>query len=133
MRNEVHEKRKALHFRDLLIWQRSMRLTKRLYQLTAGFPTVEKYGLAAQMRRPAVSVPSNIAEGQARRGVKEFGQFLSLAQGSLAELETQVLLSVDLGYSRSVDVAPVTAEIAEVQRMVGAIQRKLTVHLEGSG
>jgi hypothetical protein len=63
MRNEIYEKRQTLHFRDLLIWQRAMRLTKRLYQLTAGFPTAEKDGLAAQMRRAAASVPSNVILG----------------------------------------------------------------------
>ena len=72
-------------------------------------------------------MPSNIAEGHARRGVRELGQFLSLAQGSLAQLETQALLSVDLGYAVATDVEPVTDEIVEIQKMVGAIQRKLLV------
>jgi four helix bundle protein len=116
---------KVRTYKDLHIWHKGMRLTKAAYELTRAFPAEEKYGLALQIRRAAVSVPSNIAEGQARRGAKEFGKFLSVARGSLAELETQVLLSIDLGYARALDVAPITIEIVEIQKMVGAIQRKL--------
>lgn len=112
-------------YKDLRIWQKGMHLTKAVYRLTARFPGAEKYGLASQMQRAAVSVPSNIAEGQARRGAKEFGQFLSLARGSLAELETQALLSVELGYTMAAEVEPITDEIVEIQKMVGGIQRKL--------
>ena len=104
-----------------------MALSKMVYQLTAGFPVEERYGLASQMRRAAVSVPSNIAEGQARHGTREFLQFLSHASGSLAELETQALLSVDLGCCGASDVAHVTQEIAELQKMLVAIRRKLSV------
>jgi four helix bundle protein len=74
----------------------------------------------------AISIPSNIAEGQARRGAKEFAQFLSLASGSFAELETQLLLSVDLGYVKPLDLTAVLQEVGEIQRMVSAIRRKLT-------
>ena len=86
----------VLHYKDLLIWQRSMPLAKTIYRLTRGFPGEERYRLASQMRRAAISVPSNIAEGQARRGTREFVQFLSHASGSLAELDTQTLLSVEM-------------------------------------
>jgi four helix bundle protein len=75
-----------------------MRLVKSVYDLTNTFPKQEMYGLAAQMRRAAVSVPSNVAEGAARSSRKEFAQFLNVAKGSLSELETQLLISVDLGY-----------------------------------
>jgi four helix bundle protein len=82
------------------------------------------------MRRAAISVPSNIAEGQARRSTREFQQFLSHASGSLAELDTQVLLSVDLGYLQSNDADSVASEIQEIQKMMAAIQRKLAARLE---
>jgi len=96
-----------------------------IYQLTARLPTEEKYGLASQMRRAAVSVPSNIAEGQARQGTREFLQFLSHASGPLAELETQTLLCVDLNYCNLPDITKISGEIAELQKMLAAIRRKL--------
>lgn len=104
-----------------------MSLAKEVYQFTARFPAEERYGLISQMRRAAVSVPSNIAEGQARHGTREFLQFLSHAGGSLAELETQALLSVDLGYSVASDASRILEEIAELQKMLAAIRRKLAV------
>ena len=90
---------KPKSYKDLLIWQKGMALAKFVYKLSARFPVDERYGLISQVRRAAVSVPSNIAEGQARHTTKEFLQFLSHAQGSLAEVETQLMLSVDLGFA----------------------------------
>ena len=84
--------------RELLAWQESMALAKLVYELTVAFPKDELYGLTSQMRRAAVSIPSNIAEGAARNGTREFRQFLAIARGSLAELETQMLLAEQLGY-----------------------------------
>jgi four helix bundle protein len=80
----------------MIVWQRAMQLVTSVYRLTKTFPPDERYGLALQMRRAAVSVPSNIAEGQARQGPKGFTHFLSIARGSLQELETQLQLSIDL-------------------------------------
>ena len=100
----LDSREKAKHYKDLLIWQKGMSLAKGVYGLTAKFPTDERFGLVSQMRRPAISVPSNIAEGQARHGTREFLQFLSHASGSLAELETQLLLSVDMKYCSEKDV-----------------------------
>jgi four helix bundle protein len=97
-----------------------------MYVLTEKLPAAERYGLASQMRRAAVSVPSNIAEGQARRGSREFLHFLSHANGSLAELDTQLLLSVELGFFKSDEIASVTEGILEVQKMIAAIRRKLS-------
>jgi len=121
------ENSKVRHYKELKIWQKGMHLSKSVYQLTAGFPSDERFGLSSQMRRAAVSVPSNIAEGQARHGTREFLQFLSHASGSLAELETQVLLSIDLGYCENSDTSAITGEISELQKMIAAIRRKLAV------
>lgn len=114
------------HYKELKIWQKGIALTKKVYGLTARFPTAEIYGLTSQMRRAAVSVPSNIAEGQARTGTKEFLRYLSHASGSLAELETQLFLSVELGYCKSCDVEAALLEIGELQKMLAAIRRKLS-------
>jgi four helix bundle protein len=85
-------------YKDLIAWQKAMKLVKAVYQVTQSFPREERYGLTNQLRRAAVSVPSNIAEGQARFSQKEFRHFLSQARGSLVEIETQLLISEDLGY-----------------------------------
>ncbi|MGD0729929.1 MAG: four helix bundle protein [Terracidiphilus sp.] len=84
-------------FRDLMVWQRAMQLTLTIYRLTQGFPREEAYRLCGQLRRSAVSIPSNIAEGQARLGTGEFRQFLGIARGSNAELQTQLEITRGLG------------------------------------
>lgn len=83
---------------ELRAWQEAMALVKDIYQVTASFPNEEMYALTNQMRRAAVSIPSNIAEGAARTGDKEFLQFLSISRGSLSELETQLIIAMELGY-----------------------------------
>jgi len=89
---------KIRNFRDLKVWQKGIDLVKETYRITAGFPKEEQYGLSAQMRRASVSIPSNIAEGFRRRYAKEHKQFLSIALGSCAELETQIVISKELKY-----------------------------------
>ena len=84
---------------ELQVWQESMRLAEAVYGLTASFPADERFGLIGQMRRAAVSVPSNIAEGAARGSDKEFIHFLTIARGSLSELDTQLILSKKLGFA----------------------------------
>jgi four helix bundle protein len=116
---------KARHYKELLIWQKAMLLAKNVYQVTARFPADERFGLVSQMRRAAISVPSNIAEGQARQGTREFLQFLSHASGSLAELETQLLLSVDMKYCAQNDVDIASGLINELQKMIVALRRTL--------
>ena len=118
---------KVTHYKQLQIWQKAMTLTKLVYKLTDGFPDRERFGLTSQTRRAAVSVPSNIAEGQARHGTREFLQFLSHASGSLAELETQLLLSEGLGFSKQADVAHTSDGIAELQKMIAAIRKTLAL------
>ncbi len=90
---------KTKSFKDLIVWQKSYQLVKEIYQLTKSFPKDEIYGLSQQMRRSAISIPSNIAEGYGRQFSKEYKQFLSIAYGSICELETQYLLVVDLRFS----------------------------------
>jgi four helix bundle protein len=89
--------------KDLDVWKKSMLLAEQIYNLTKDFPTDEKYGLISQMKRAVISIPSNIAEGAARKGNKEFIQFMYIAMGSLSELETQILLSQRLQFVNSVD------------------------------
>ena len=93
-----NEKKVRTH-KDLDLWKAAMKMAKKTYLTTADFPKEEIYGLTSQMRRAAVSIPSNIAEGAARQGNKEFCHFLYIALGSLAELETQWILSNDLGFN----------------------------------
>jgi four helix bundle protein len=117
--------KKAKHYKELLVWQKAMLLAKEVYRVTVAFPGDERFGLTAQIRRAAVSVPSNIAEGQARRGTREFLQFLSHACGSLAEIETQVLLSREMGYCTTQDADTLLAKVGEMQKMLSALRRTL--------
>ncbi len=86
------------NFRDLRVWQMSKAIVTQVYHITESFPKQEAYGLTQQLRRSAVSVPSNIAEGHGRGSRKEYTQFLTIARGSLAEMETQLEIAIDLGY-----------------------------------
>jgi four helix bundle protein len=118
-------KTKPKSYKDLLIWQKGMALALYVYRLSVVFPADERFGLISQVRRAAVSVPSNIAEGQARHTTKEFLQFLSHTLGSLAELETQLLLSVDLGYVTRERISEGLRAIDELQKMIIALRKKL--------
>jgi four helix bundle protein len=116
---------KPQSYRDLVVWQKSIELAKQLYRLTARFPSEEKFGLISQIRRAAVSVSSNIAEGQARNTTGEFILFISHAEGSAAELDTQLYLSVELGFVSSADAAPILTLIDEIRRMLNSLRRRL--------
>lgn len=119
-------------FRELLVWQRSMTLAEITYQITTKLPKAKLYGLVAQMRRAAVSVPSNIAEGQARNSTGEFLQFLGIAKGSLAELETQLELACQLQWVSQNDGDQVLAAIDELGRMLNGLMAKLRSSLATS-
>jgi four helix bundle protein len=117
-------------FRDLQVWQRSMQLTVSIYRLTQGFPREEIYGLTSQLRRSAISVPSNIAEGQGRLGTGEFRQFLGIARGSNCELQTQLEIARALGIGNSQLIDEAESLTHEVGKMLFAMLDSLkdTVH-----
>lgn len=108
--------------KDLNVWKEAMELTKDIYSLTTDFPKEEIYGLVSQMRRASVSIPSNIAEGAARGSHKDFIRFLYIARGSLAELETQLLLSGESGFMNNNEVS---GRIDEIRRMLLGLIKSL--------
>jgi four helix bundle protein len=112
-------------FRDLDVWQRGMYLVEAAYRLTVGFPKSEIYGITGQIRRAAVSIPSNIAEGHARASTKEYLNHLSIAQASLAELETQVEIAFRLQYVSQDEVAPLLSEADKLGRQLRALRSAL--------
>lgn len=113
-------------YRDLLVWQKSYRVTLEIYSVTASFPKDEIFGLVSQMRRSAVSIPSNIAEGNHRGSRKEHIQFFRIAFGSACELETQLSLSKDLGYISDAKSKEILLSLSEVIKMLSAMIQKLS-------
>ena len=118
--------KKTQNYKDLVVWQKGIALAKATYQLTTKFPDTEKFGLMSQMRRAAVSIPSNIAEGQARHTTGEFIQFISHAEGSTAELETQLILSIELGFAKTATARAAFILLDEIRRMLNGLRRKLS-------
>ncbi len=116
---------KPQSYRDIVVWQKGIELTKMIYQLTARFPAEEKFGLTSQLRRAAVSIPSNIAEGQARHTTGEFIQFISHAEGSAAEVDTQLHLANELGFLSAPESASTVTLIDELRRMLNSLRRRL--------
>jgi four helix bundle protein len=110
---------------DLIIWQKSMELTKLVYEFVAYLPSDEKYGLISQIKRSSISIPSNIAEGAGRNSNKEFKHFLSIANGSSCELHTQLTLTVALSLVSIEKIQPVLDLITEVQKMNFSFQKNL--------
>ncbi|HJT79899.1 MAG TPA: four helix bundle protein [Chthoniobacterales bacterium] len=113
-------------YKDPVVWQKSIALAKLIYRLTGNFRSEEEFGLVAQMRRAAISIPSNIAEGQARHTTGEFIQFISHAEGSVAELDTQLVLSVELHYGETADAEAIAELVTEVRKMLNSLRRKLS-------
>jgi four helix bundle protein len=111
-------------FRELTFWAKSMDLAKEIYRLTDSFPKQETYGLSSQMRRSAVSIPSNIAEGKQRNNLREYIQFLYISYGSSAELETQMLLAIEI-YGNKEQYVKAFEMLHEVQRILNAVIGKL--------
>jgi four helix bundle protein len=114
------------NYRDLIVWQKAMDLVVLVYDITARFPREELYGLTSQTRRAAVSIPSNIAEGQGRSSTREFLSFLSIAHGSLREVETQALIAQRLHYIDSPTAAELMELAAEVGRLLNGLSNSLT-------
>jgi len=112
-----------MNYKDLTVWQKSMKLTTDIYKLTSNYPKTEVYGLVSQMRRSAVSIPSNIAEGSRRKG-NDTKQFLRVAYGSGAELETQLELSQNLGFASATQTKVVNSLLEEVMRMLNVMINK---------
>jgi four helix bundle protein len=112
-------------FKDLEVWKAAMELAVRVYRLTAQFPREERYGLTSQMRRAAVSVPSNIAEGKGRASDKELIQFLCHSRGSLFEIETQLTIAEQLGYHTAEDYNAVQCEVAQIGQMINGLIRSV--------
>jgi four helix bundle protein len=112
-------------YRDLVAWQKAMDLVTAVYQVSASFPKDEMYGLTSQLRRAAVSVPSNIAEGQGRHGVAEFRHFLRQASGSLMELETQITIAERLCYVSSETAGQVLCSSSELGRILNGLINSL--------
>jgi len=114
-------------FEDLQVWRRGIALVREIYRISSTFPTDERFGLTSQIRRAAVSVPSNIAEGHARHSTREYLRFVSNAQGSLAEVLTQLHIAVELNYCARRDLAPLFTEVDELSRMLTSLRRSLHV------
>jgi len=112
-------------FMELKVWQRSHALVLLVYRLTKGFPADEKYGVVSQLRRAAVSIPTNIAEGSKREGNQDYARFLNIAEGSLVETEYLLVLSRDLKYLTPEAGAPLLDEIKEIARMLYYLRMKV--------
>jgi four helix bundle protein len=122
---KIERKIRTRHFRDLLVWQKSMQLARDVYHYTSTFPKSEMFGLVSQMRRAAVSVPSNIAEGHGRLSDRMLRVFLAQARGSLFELETQTELARDLELLQALDADRLLEQASEISRMLNGLIRVL--------
>ncbi|HMR99540.1 MAG TPA: four helix bundle protein [Anaerolineales bacterium] len=115
----------AKNYRDLIVWQDAIKIAKTVYKLVEKFPKHENYALADQLRRAAVSVPSNIAEGQARKAPGDFRRFLHIALGSLAEVDTQLILAQEFGYLGKEDIDPMDEQIQNLRKKLYALINSL--------
>ena len=120
-------------YRDLLVWQRAMELVKEIYRVTKSFPKEEVYGLTAQIRRAAIAIPSNIAEGKGRYSTADVNHFLVQARGSLYELETQVLIATDLKYLSEAESKKLLDRSDEVAKLLNGLIRSLREKSSAAG
>lgn len=116
---------KIQSYKELEVWQKAMKLVEIWYQITSEFPKEELYSLTSQIRRAAISIPSNIAEGQSRWSTKEFLRFLSIAKGSLSELETQLILAQRLNYLSEDKLNKIIELTNEIGKMVSGLRKSL--------
>ena len=115
------------NFKELTVWQKGVDFAVAMYKLTNIFPSEEKFGLVSQMRRAAVSIPSNISEGTGRRTDKDFNNFLGNALGSSYEVETEIIISQKLGFLSNEDFAASQSSLNEIQKMIVGLQKSLNV------
>ncbi|MFL5553927.1 MAG: four helix bundle protein [Gemmatimonadaceae bacterium] len=113
-------------YRDLDIWQVAMQVVIEIYRLTRAFPPDEKFGLVAQLRRAAVAIPSNIAEGHGRQGAPEFRRFVSIARGSVSEVETQLAVAVALGFTGADEITSLSSQLDRLSKMLFGLYRRLS-------
>ena len=113
------------NYKDLKVWQKSYELCLKIYKITAKFPNEERYGLTSQIRRSAVSIASNIAEGYGRKTTLDYIRMLYISYGSVCELETQILLAGDLGFIEKSELGTIKKDIAEIERMLKALIKSL--------
>jgi four helix bundle protein len=118
-----------MNYSDLQVWQKSMDLVVEIYQVSGRFPVDERFGLAFQLQKAAVSVPSNIAEGHGRKATRAFINHLSIACGSLMEAETQIQIAERLGYVKRSVAASILDKTGEIGRMLNGLQKSLTARI----
>lgn len=111
----------SVSHKDLEVWKKAIALVSDIYQSTSSFPKEEMYGITSQIRRSAVSIPSNIAEGAARQTNKEFVQFLYIASGSCAELDTQLIIAMNINYLKTDTYKVITEKVEEVGKMINGL------------
>ncbi|HEX9988624.1 MAG TPA: four helix bundle protein [Chloroflexia bacterium] len=128
----MDEQRPVRSYRELKVWEKAMDVVEAVYSVTRNWPREELYGLTSQVRRAAVSIPSNIAEGQGRASTKEFLHHLSIAYGSLLEVETQLLIAERLHYLQTDTIKDLLAGTAEVGRIINGLSRKLAIKQSNS-
>jgi four helix bundle protein len=115
------------NFKELIVWKKSRIFCSDMYALTSRFPSDEKFGITNQLRRAVVSIPSNIAEGSSRNSNKDFSRFLEIALGSAYEIETQILISFDLGFITKSELDEMTLKIEEIIKMVSKFKSSLKI------
>lgn len=120
------ERDKVSAYKELIVWQKSIELAKTVYAVSGRFPKEEQFGLTAQLRRAAVSVSSNIAEGSGRATRSEYARFLAIARGSCFEVETQLILCREIGFCSEQELVPAFALVREIGRMLNTMIRKLS-------
>ncbi len=113
------------HFKELIVWQKSIDLVTKIYKVTEKFPSSEIYGLTSQLRRASVSIPSNIAEGNTRRSKADYVQFLRIARASCSQLETQIIISKNLGFIDEINFNELSYNIIEISKMLNGLINSL--------
>lgn len=113
------------HFKELIVWQKSIGLVTKIYKVTEKFPSSEIYALTSQLRRASVSIPSNIAEGNTRRSKADYVQFLRITRGSCSEVETQIIISKNLGFIDEISFSELSSDIIEISKMLNGLINSL--------